>query len=213
MTHTLRHARRALALVLAAAAATLGPSAADAHAASGAVTYHVQASAFGQTGSFTVGAQVAASAPASVAPGADLAVTLTVGSITVPSSAEGHTVKKIRDMSLRIPVPAGATYRSASLSGGAGYGSGTPSVSESSGMVTVTVPGPISGGTTFTVPTLTLNLTAGGPGTISTTLAGSSYGDPGLKFTAVLSVIGLSLDVPSNGYPSPSPVLTTTTVG
>lgn len=206
------HRRRTLtvAALTALACTTLGVSAASADTG---VTYDVQASAVGQTGDFTVDAQVAASAPATVAAGGALTVTLSVGSITVPTSADGYTVKQIKGITLEVPVPANSTYDSASLSGGSGYGSGTPGVSESGNVLTISVPGPISAGTTFTLPTLTLDLTAGAAGqSIDTTLSGSSYSSPGLKFTAVLSVIGISINAAAVGYPSPDPTLTSTAI-
>jgi dehydratase len=212
MTNNSPHRRRTLtvAALTALACTALGVNAASADTG---VTYDVQASAVGQTGDFTVDAQVAASAPATVTAGGALSVTLSVGSITVPTSADGYTVKQINGISLEVPVPANSTYDSASLSGGSGYGSGTPSVSESGNVLTISVPGPISAGTTFTLPTLTLGLTAGAAGqSIDTTLSGSSYSSPGLKFTAVLSVIGISINASAVGYPSPDPTLTSTAI-
>ena len=205
--------RRPLAVVALAGLSALGLASGAQAAASTAVTYDVQANALGQTGDFTVDATVSGSAPSSVAADSSLAVSLSVGSITVPTSADGFTVKQIQGIALEIPVPADSTYDSASLAGGSGYGSGTPSVSESGGVVTIDVPGPISAGTTFTLPTLTLNLTSGASGgTIATTLSGTSYSDPGLTFTAVISVIGISIDASSAGYPSTAPTLTSTTI-
>jgi len=213
MMHTLSHGRRSLAVGSLALFAALGLVAGSAQAATTAVTYDAQASALGQTGTFTVNAQVAASAPSTVAADAALAITLSVGSITVPTSASGYTVSSIQGIALEVPVPADSTYVSASLAGGSGYGSGTPSVSEASGVVTIAIPGPISAGTTFTLPTLTLNLTSGASGgTITSTLSGSSYTSPGLTFTAVLSVFGLAVDASAVGYPSPDPTLTSTTI-
>lgn len=210
--HSLTHVRRSAALALLAVAATVGMTT-TAGAATTAVTYDVQAGAVGQTGDFTVSAQVAASAPSTVAAGGAVAVSLSVGSISVPTSADGYTVSQIQGIALKIPVPADSTYDSATLAGGSGYGSGKPTVSEASGLVTINVPGPIKSGTTFTLPTLTLNLTAGAAGSsIATTLSGTSYASPGLTFTAVLSVFGFSIDATAAGYPSPDPTLTTTTI-
>ena len=67
--------------------------------------------------------------------------------------------------------------------------------------------------TTFTLPTLTLNLTSGSSGTITSSLSGTSYSDPGLTFTAVISVIGISVNASAVGYPSTTPSLTSTTIG
>ena len=75
------------------------------------------------------------------------------------------------------------------------------------------VPGPIKGGADFELPTVTINLQAGGTGTITTKLGGTSYDAPGLTFTAVVVVFGFPVDAAAKGYPDPSPVLTTTTIG
>lgn len=183
-----------------------------ANAATTTVTYDIQSSAAGQTADSTLSVSVDAEAPATVAPGGALTITLTPGSITVPSSADGYTIEDIQDITLSVPVPANSTYDSASLSGGSGYGSGTPTVAESNGVVTATVPGPVDGGASFTLPELTLNLTAASSGTIDTTLSGTSYSSPGLTFTAVVSVLGFPVDAATVGYPDPSPVLATTTI-
>ncbi|GDY30462.1 hypothetical protein [Gandjariella thermophila] len=187
----------------------LTPSAAAAQT----VTYHLRSTAAGQTADSTLTVSVEATQPATVAPGGALSVTLATGPITVPSSANGYTIREIKDIRLNIPVPANSTYGSCSLSGGANVGSGTPSCSQAAGTVTVTVPGPIAGGATATLPTLTLNLTAGDSGMISTRLGGTGYSDPGLTFTAVVLVLGFPVNAPTNGYPDPNPVLASTTIG
>ena len=205
--------KRPLAVLALAGLSAFGLATGAQAATSTSVTYDAQASALGQTGDFTVGATVTGDAPSSVAADSSLAVTLSVGSITVPTSADGYTVTEIKGIALQIPVPADSTYDSASLAGGSDFGSGTPSVSESAGVITIDVPGPISSGTTFTLPTLTLNLTSGAAGgTIDTALSGTSYSSPGLTFTAVLSFIGIPIDASAVGYPSTSPTLTSTTI-
>lgn len=183
-------------------------------AASTPITYDLQASAAGQTGNFTIPVTVdATTSPATVAPGGAVTVTLSTGSLTVPSSADGYTIKDIQGIALDIAVPTNSTYVSCSLSGGSGLGSGTNTCSRSGGNVVVDVPGPIAGGATATLPTLTINVTAGSSGSIDTKLAGTSYSDPGLTFTAVISVIGIPVNAPTNGYPDTSPVLTSASIG
>ena len=76
----------------------------------------------------------------------------------------------------------------------------------------VNIPGPIAGGSTATLPTLTINVTAGSSGSINTQLAGSSYSNPGLTFTAVITVIFFNVNAATVGYPSTSPVLASTTI-
>lgn len=211
MTPTLRRVTRLFGTVLVAMAPVLAT--ASAAQAQTAVTYNLQSSALGQTANSTLPVQVSGSAPASVPSGGALSVALSVGSITVPTSASGYTIKQIQDIDLKLPVPTDATYVSSSLSGGSGFGGGTPSVSVSGGVIDILVPGPIAAGTTFTLPTLTLQLTAGASGgTITSTLSGTSYSDPGLTFTAVLSVFGFSINAGTVGYPTTLPTLTSTSI-
>lgn len=211
MSLSFASARRPLAVAMLAGLTAFGVTT-TASAATG-VTYDCQASALGQTGSFTVSASVTASAPSTVAAASALTITESVGSITVPTSASGYTVKSINGIKLKVPVPTNSTYDSASLSGGSNYGSGTPSVSESANVITISIPGPINAGTTFTLPTLTLKLTSGASGTITSSLSGTSYSNPGLTFTAVISVFGFSVNASAVGYPSSTPSLTSTTIG
>jgi dehydratase len=211
MTPTIRHFSRLLGTAMVALLPVLA-AVSSAHAAT-AVTYDLQSSAVGQTADSTLGVQVSGSAPSSVAAGAAFSVALSVGSITVPASASGYSIQQIQNIDLKIPVPSDSTYVSSSLSGGSGFGSAAPSVSESSGVLDIAIPGPIAAGKTFTLPTLTLNLTAGASGgTVTTTLAGTSYSNPGLTFTAVISVLFFSVDAGTVGYPTTSPTLTTTTI-
>ncbi|HEV3172834.1 MAG TPA: hypothetical protein VGZ32_20980 [Actinocrinis sp.] len=211
MSPTIRHFSRLLGTAMVALLPVLGTV--SAAQAATAVTYNLQATAVGQTASFTLGVQVSGSAPSTVASGANFNATLSVGSITVPTSASGYTVKQIQNVDLKIPVPSNSTYVSSSLTGGSNLGSGKPSVSESSGVVTIAIPGPIAAGQTATLPTLTLTLKAGASGqTVVSTLAGTSYSNPGLTFTAVVSVLFFTVNANTVGYPATTPALTTTTI-
>ncbi|CDO08182.1 hypothetical protein BN977_03001 [Mycolicibacterium cosmeticum] len=157
----------------------------------------------GQTSSMTT--SVTGAAPGSVAAGSPVAITLTPGSSTVPSTASGFTVTSISNLKMLIPVPANSTYVSASTSGGTVSGS-TALVGSN---VVLTVPGPISGGSSFTPPAVTINVTATAPGTITSKYAGTSYTDPGMTMTTTVAAVG---NVATSCYPNPSPTLTTTTV-
>lgn len=213
MTSVLRrNSIRALGIAMLAAIPLLGMSL-PASAASTPITYDLQSTAVGQTVHSTIPVTVGAtSSPASVAPGGAVAVTLKTGSLTVPASASGYTISNINSIKLDITDPTNSTYVSCSLSGGSGLGSGTPTCSNSGGDVVVSIPGPISGGATATLPTLTINVKAGSSGSINTQLTGTSYTSPGLTFTAVISVLGIGINAPTTGYPTPSPVLATTTI-
>ncbi|RMI30691.1 hypothetical protein EBN03_21080 [Nocardia stercoris] len=83
-------------------------------------------------------------------------------------------------------------------------------VAISGGNVVLTVPGPIAGGTSFTPPAVTMNVTAGAAGTsITSKYAGTSYSNPGMTMTTNIAFFG---GVATACYPNPSPTLTTTTV-
>lgn len=152
-----------------------------------------------------------ATAPETVAPGGAMSVVLDPAPVTVPSEAAGLSVKELHTFSLRVNVPTNSTFESVSLEGGSGL-DGPVEASESGGVITLTVPGNIAGGETIELPTLTINVTAGESGTVESSLTGTSYSDPGLTFTAVVTVI-VDVEAPTTCYPEPSPVLTTTAIG
>lgn len=188
------------------------PAAALSRAAASTVTFSCQGSAVGQTSTLTLNQAVDASAPATVAPGGAVRIVLTPAPTTLPTEAGGYPVNSVKGLQLTVPVPANASYVAATLSGGANLG-GTPTVTQQGANLVIAVPGPINGGATFQLPALTLDLTAGSSGSITSTIAGTSYDDPGLTFTASVTVVGLPVDVPTKCFPSPQPSLTTTTIG
>jgi dehydratase len=152
---------------------------------------------------------VTTTAPGSVTAGSPVAITIAPGSSTVPTTAAGVTVVKISNMKMLIPVPANSTYVSSSASGGSV--AGTTALVGSN--VVLTVPGPISGGATYTPPQVTINVTANAPGSITSKYAGTAYSDPGMTFTTTVKPPLLpQTDVATACYPNPSPTLTTTTV-
>jgi dehydratase len=163
-----------------------------------------------QTVSLTQSVEV--TAPATVAPGGALDVVIDPAPNSVPATVAGYNLKQVKDFSLKIPIPANSTYVSATLTGGSGLGSTAPKFAVSGGVATLSFPGPIAGGAAFELPTVTVKLTAGNSGTIQTKLAGTSYTDPGLTFTAVVNQI-FDISAPTACFPNPSPVFTTTTIG
>lgn len=180
--------------------------AAPANAAPVSVNWSCQGTIFGigQTSSMTT--SVDGAAPGSAASGSAVAITLTPGVSTVPSSASGFTVTSISNLKMIFPTPANSTLVSATASGGSVAGT----VTTSGGNVVLTVPGPIAGGTSFTPPAVTINVTAGTPGTpITSKYAGTSYTNPGMTMTTNVQWVG---GVATACYPNPSPTLTTTTV-
>ncbi|MEV0966017.1 cyclase [Streptomyces sp. NPDC049910] len=167
----------------------------------------------GSAQKFDLSAGVDATAPDTVAAGGSLSVRLATEPMTVPGSVGGYTVKSIKNITLKAPVPSNATLTGARLTGGSGIGSGTPTVRVSGGEIVMSVPGPIGGGKTFTLPALDLDLTAGTSGSaIETRLSGTSYSSPGLTFTASVPILFVTVSVPTSCYPSPNPVLTSTAV-
>jgi len=202
-----------LSVLAAAAVVPLVALAAPASAAT-TVNFDCQANApvvGPQKVTFTQDADV--TAPATVAPGGTLDLVIDPAPNTVPATAAGYTVKNINTFALKIPIPANSTFVSADLTGGSGLGSTAPTIAVSGGVATLSFPGPIAGGAAFELPTVTAHLTAGSSGTIETKLAGTSYTDPGLTFTAVVSSIIGDVTAPTACFPSPSPVFTTTTIG
>jgi dehydratase len=149
-----------------------------------------------------------------VTAGATFQVTLAPDPMTVPPEAGGYAVDKLTKLALKVPVPQGSTYQSATLTGGSGLGNGTPTVTQSGGVVTIGIPGPIAGGATFQLPALHLTLTASGAAgtTVESKVSGASYDDPGLTFIATVKVGIFPIDVPTSCFPNPSPVLTSTAI-
>jgi len=156
---------------------------------------------------------VDATAPAAVAPGGALDVVVDPAPSTVPSEVNGNEVKEVKGFTLKVPVPANSTLTGVDLTGGSGLGPNPPAWSESGGVVIVTWDGPMPGGSTFEIPTVTAHLTAGASGAIDSGLYGTSYDDPGLTFTTVVrSFIG-DISAPTSCFPNPNPVLTSTVIG
>jgi dehydratase len=176
------------------------------------VTFNVKATASGLSGTDSLPETLTATAPATVKPSAHFIVSLSSGAISVPASVDGVTIVDIKSLSLKVKVPANSSYVSCSFSGGSGLGTGTPTCSQTNGAVTFKVPGPMDGGTTVTLPKMSVHLKAGTSGTITSKLGGTSYTNPGLRGTADLTVAGGAVTATAVAYPDPNPVLTTTKI-
>lgn len=207
MKTTIRRALTAAALALATTAA-FTPAAS---AATTTATFDCRGDSALGAQYFTYAQTADVTAPATVAAGGALTIVVDPARNTVPTSVNGFTVRRVHTMALKLPVPANSTYVSASLSGGSNVG--TTSLSHANGVLTLTASGPMAGGATFELPTVTIRLTAGAAGTsIQTRMYGTSHSDPGLTFTAaVASFLGES-SVPTRCFPNPNPVVTTTSV-
>jgi dehydratase len=199
------------ALALAATLGLAGPVA----AATVPVVWDCEAKPpIGAPQQLTLNNSVQADAPATVVAGGSFEATLAPDPTTVPAEAGGYKITNLKNLKLKVPVPQGATFQSATLTGGSNLGTGIPSVAQADNVVTVTVPGPLAGGSTFQLPALHLTLTAtGAAGTaIDTKLAGSSYTDPGMTFGATVQAGPFPIDVPTTCFANPSPTLTSTTI-
>ncbi len=201
-----------IGMPLAAGIAVVGLATGPASAADVPVGFDCQATPpIGGAQTFTLDAGVNGTAPASVTAGSAFTVDLAPDPLTVPTSVSGDTVNSLSNLQLSLPIPAGATLTGESLSGGSGADGATVAVSGAN--LVITLPGPIAGGSTFTLPTLTLDMTAGAAGgNVQTQIAGTSYTDPGLTFTANVQVSILNVDVPTACYVPTNPALTSTSV-
>ncbi|MFZ4433307.1 MAG: cyclodehydratase [Microthrixaceae bacterium] len=167
-----------------------------------------------QTSALSTGATLLA--PATAAAGSTFQAQLTADPIIVPTTGGGYPIQNLNTIKVRFDVPAGATFVSASLNGGSNLGAGTPTVALSGTQVVLSIPGNLAPGTTATLPTVTATFTASGAvgTTLGWKLAGTSYSNPGISFTARVGSVPLfgSINVPTNCYASPNPVLGTTTI-
>ncbi len=163
---------------------------------------------------FTQNQTITANVPSSVSRGASFSGTGSSAPFVVPTEVNGIANRELRDFTLTMVMSGSATVTGATISGGVNIGPGTPSVSSTSTSVTLVVPGPLAAGSTVTLPRVRINARASNrSGVVRLKVAGTDYTDPGLKVT---SVVPLDPDppiiAPSSCYPSPSPVLSTTTV-
>ncbi|WP_350278573.1 hypothetical protein [Kribbella sp. HUAS MG21] len=200
---------RSLVVVLAVLAPSLIPAAAHARPVA---SYACRADT--KFGRHTVSLRQAvdAQAPATVRPNSRFTIAVRLQPGTLPGEVKGFKLKEVRDLTLRLPVPANSSYLGARLTGGSGLNS-TPTVHLDGTVAVVKVAGPIPGGATYQLPTLSIRLKSGRRGTaIETRLKGSSYEDPGLTLQAKIKWKFLTTTAPVTCYPNPNPALTRTLV-
>ncbi len=216
-----RYASVALVVVVVgsmlAAAATSATATADPSTVSLALTCVAHAPIIGDQQADQM-FSITTDAPLAVQPGATFSVTAQTPVDRIASNQGSGTVSSIKDIAIKIPVPANSTFVSASLSGGTNIGSGTPTAtlsgSATTGTVTVSVPGPIPADQDYQLPAVTITLTAGTTtgATIQPRMGGTSTSDPGFTTTAVVTS-PISADVPTDCYPTPpNPAWSTTTI-
>lgn len=155
---------------------------------------------------------VDAKAPATVPPNTRFTIAVDLKPGALPGEVKGFQLKEVRDLSLRVPIPANSSYVSARLSGGSGLNS-TPTVHLEHGDAVVKVPGPIPGGANYRLPSLSVRLKSGRRGAvIETRLKGTSYDDPGLTLQAKIKWKFVTITAPVSCFPDPNPALTRTVV-
>lgn len=204
------------ARILAAAAFAIAPIIAFAPPAA-AATHDINFDCAGDgpfsTHYFTLNETVDVTAPDSVTAGDTFTVVVDPTPGQLPTEVDGYTVERVEDMRLKVPVPDNSTFVDATLSGGSDN-LGTVDITVNNGIGTIYVSGPLQGGESYELPTVTITLEASGPAgsTIATQLYGTSYDDPGLTFTAYVSSWFGTIEVPTSCYPNPNPVLTTTRI-
>ncbi|WP_433016883.1 hypothetical protein [Kribbella sp. CA-294648] len=211
-THCIKMWLRRSSLVTLTLVLAVPPTAAFGGTAAPAASYACRADTkFGKQ-TFSLRQGVDAKAPATVRPGARFTVAFDLKPGSLPGEVKGFKLKEVRDLTLRVPVPANTSFVSAQLRGGSGLGS-TPTLERSGGIVTIRVGGPIPGGSAYQLPTLSVRLKAGGRGrVVETKLLGTSFDNPGLTLQATIKWKFVTVKSPVACYPVPNPALTRTQI-
>jgi dehydratase len=170
-----------------------------------ATSHQCTATALGVTQTVTQNLNVDVTAPASAASGSHFTVVLAPEPATVPTMAGQFTIVRIQNLQLKVTVT-NATVNSATLSGGSSN-LGTTGVTFSGGLITATASGPIAGGASFTLNTLTLDLTAGTAGSpAKTSLVGTNdRNTTDLIFVTVVRSGPFTINANTNCVPNPNP--------
>ncbi|TDD18831.1 hypothetical protein E1218_25280 [Kribbella turkmenica] len=155
---------------------------------------------------------VDAKAPATVPPNTRFTIAVDLKPGSLPGEVKGFKLKEVRDLSLRVPIPANSSYVSARLTGGSGLNS-TPTLQVEHGVAVVKVAGPIPGGASYHLPSLSVRLKSGRRGAvIETRLKGTGYDDPGLTLQAKIKWKFVTVTAPVACFPDPNPALTRTLI-
>jgi hypothetical protein len=144
--------------------------------------------------------------PTSVDPGEAFRVVITVADVDVPLTQQGFNLANMANFVSRFSLPASVTVLDASYVPGVNTGAGTPSVTAGGSIVQLTTPGPVTPGTTVTMPSIVLDLQADGPSgeTIDFDAPGTSLADWDYSFDVNVETIGA---VNNDCFVNPSPVL------
>ncbi|GDY33560.1 hypothetical protein [Gandjariella thermophila] len=209
----LRLAGRSVVAALVALLPVVTTSAEPALAATRAFTYQCLGSTpLGLVNGFAYQDVLSTSAPASVPAGQNMTIVVNPRRNQMPSAIDDRPVVFTSGITLKLPMPTNSTFVSASLSGG--FGTGPVTVTPASPYLVFSIPGPIVGGATFQLPTLTLTVTAGpaSSGPVIFKLDGFTMPNPALTFTARIQGSTITADVPTRCIPNPNAALTQTTV-
>ena len=96
------------------------------------------------------------------------------------------------NFAIRVAIPANVTVLSASYLPGVNTGAGTPTVTDNGTYVELNVPGPLTPGTTATLPSIDLELQAVAQSgeSIDFTTPGTSHADWNYSFMVNVATIG-----------------------
>jgi dehydratase len=169
-------------------------------------SHQCTASALGQTQTATQNDDVVVTAPTSAAAGSTFQVVLAPQPQTVPSQSGNFTVKSIKNLTLKVTFANATVSGTPTLSGGSSN-LGTTGVSVSGNQIVTSASGPIQGGASFTLDTLTVNFVAGTAGSPATTsLVGtSSASTTDLHFTTVVQAGPFTVNADTSCVPNPNP--------
>lgn len=205
----MRRTLLAALLTLVPVLALAGPAA----AATRVLSYQCQGmTPLGPVNGFAYQDVLDATAPAVVAAGAPVTITVKPRRNNIPPTIDDRPVVHTRNITLKLPLPTNSTFVSGSLADGSG--TGPVFVAVSGGNLVFSIPGPIAGGAEFVLPTLTLTVTAGpaAGGPVVLKLDGFTLANPALTFTARIQGTTVTADVSTSCFPNPNVVLTSTNV-
>ena len=171
-------------------------------------------SAAGQNQQTDVAQGATVDAPGSVTAGNNFVVDYDADDLLVPAEAGGYTITQMGQWELKFPVPANATFVSATLVGGGGY-TATPTVALNGSVVHFKLLDWVPPLTTIDFPNVVVTYQATGSAgsLVEPTMFGTSYGNWGLKFKNTVTVFGFPVTATSTCFPTaPSPVLNTTAI-
>lgn len=200
-------ARRSTAAAAVALAGVLAASG-SAIAAPATVPYLCRVPENGQWSEYSSNRAFDVTAPASVHPFQRFTIKYTPGPFPLNAAYQ----KEVRDVALKVKIPAGAHLVGYTLTGGSGLAGSTQSVSVVGDEFVLKATGPFYGGSTFELPSIQAEFKAFHKGTLVTSAGGSGFDDPGLSMKRLDTTINDF--TPVQCYPNPAtPVqLSSTTV-